>query len=315
MLEFRSLREYELNAWHDHCMLVFNKGVVNLELRQMFADSWYHDPSRGLEEILVAVEDGELLSGLRVVRRQIYLQGEAVGMGGIAFVSTKPEARGRGLSTRLLRDAITLMDSWGLEVSMLATDLFSFYARLGWEQVVFQAKILKLAPVQPPAGLRARPLDFDRDLPAVMALYDQTARRLNGTLARGEAYWDQFLRGTGGWWVAEREGAPGPAACLRLSGGTEAPKVIEFSALEPDAELFDGLLCEALRQENRPVETILCPGPVPTRFETLETHAKDYLMLRCNRPFHAAGAWVADTAALLRLIEDHPAAFWESDGF
>jgi hypothetical protein len=116
--------------------------------------------------------------------------------------------------------------------------------------------------------------------------------------------------------VAEFKRSMGAAAaCLRLSADPEQLEAIEFSAPEANPILFDAMVPEILRLENRKAETISCPRVIQSTFETVELSTKDYLMLRSIRPFRVSGEWIENTDSLIRLVEGSPAAFWESDGF
>ena len=71
-MEFRSLQSEEIDAWFDHVASVFTVG------RQYFMNHWYNDPWQDLEGIRVAVDDGKIVSTVRVFVRQMYLHGEPV---------------------------------------------------------------------------------------------------------------------------------------------------------------------------------------------------------------------------------------------
>jgi GNAT superfamily N-acetyltransferase len=334
MITFRALRQEELEEWFDHCMLVFNQGVVDQTSRQMFVNSWYNDPYHSLEGVRVAVEDGRILSGICIHRYQIYLAGEMVSMGGIASVSTKPEGRGRGLSTHLLQESIQLMESWGMKISLLATDLYSFYGRLGWQQVSFYKKTLRVAPVVAQQPLRVRPLDFERDLPVVMNIYHKTSSFLNGPVVRSAEYWNGWMKHAGHWWVAELP-AGKVAACLRLVTEEGQVRVTEFTAEEGFAGCFDWMVGEVLRQQDLVSETVTCPVVIPSTLEPLAVTEDNYLMVRLVKPFRVGDFRVASTEQLQSLLKGSdlpvdldqtrlnidrfsgtpPFTFWEVDGF
>ena len=111
MVEFRTLRREELNQWFDHCAQVFTQGEYTDRMRLYFMRHWYNDSRRRLSGIQVAVVDGEIASTIRVFLRNVYLQGRITAMGGIGEVSTKPQFRRQGLSSKLLEMSIAYMES------------------------------------------------------------------------------------------------------------------------------------------------------------------------------------------------------------
>ncbi len=90
-MEFRSLYPEELEAWLDHVTHVF------LASRQYFSNHWHNDPWKDVEGIRVAVDDGKIVSTVRVFIRKMFFHGEPISVGGIGEVSTRSEYRKRGL--------------------------------------------------------------------------------------------------------------------------------------------------------------------------------------------------------------------------
>ena len=66
-MEFRALRPEELEAWLDHVTSVFTGG------RQYFSNHWHNDPWRDAEGIRIAVDNGTIVSTVRVFIRKIFL--------------------------------------------------------------------------------------------------------------------------------------------------------------------------------------------------------------------------------------------------
>lgn len=97
MIEFRTLKNDELEKWFDHCMYVFNEGIYSREYRQYFVNHYNNDPWRDLDTILVCMDDNKIASTVRIFNRKIYLNSKEVSMGGIGEVSTKSEYRSQGV--------------------------------------------------------------------------------------------------------------------------------------------------------------------------------------------------------------------------
>jgi hypothetical protein len=64
-MEFRTLRPEELEMWFEHCVYVFNKGVIDLPYKNLFINHLYNDPDMELDGIHVAVENGKIVSTVR----------------------------------------------------------------------------------------------------------------------------------------------------------------------------------------------------------------------------------------------------------
>ena len=127
-MEFRALYPEELETWLDHVTSVFSGS------RQYFSNHWHNDPWQDAEGIRIAIDDGRIVSTVRVFIRKMFLHGEPVTVGGIGEVSTRSEYRRRGIATQLLKDSIEFMESRGIAVSSLHGSQ-RIYAIEGWEKV------------------------------------------------------------------------------------------------------------------------------------------------------------------------------------
>lgn len=131
-----------------------------------------------------------LAAKLTILELKTWIQGKVFDMGGIAGVATWPEYRRGGLVSRLLERALADMRQRGQTVSFLHPFDFGFYRKFGWETYAEYKKyeiptaLLPKLPPQPGAVRRIKD-----DLPLLSGLYEQMARRYNGTLARSEAWW------------------------------------------------------------------------------------------------------------------------------
>ncbi len=156
------------------------------------------DPGYAPGQTFVVERRGEMVSQLRVTLRRVRL-GDQVGLlGGIGDVATHPAHRNRGYATACLKEATRFMREAGCCLSALTTGpgRFSFYGRLGWEVAVPDYRVQMSAAAAPAAaldGYSRRRFELDRDLPAVMALYEaHNAGRLL-SVARSEDYWRRQL--------------------------------------------------------------------------------------------------------------------------
>ena len=323
MIEFRSLHPDEIQAWIDQITLVFSNENNREWVRSMFTNSWNDDPEPDLQGICVAVQDGRIVSSVQVLKRRIYLCGVEMPMGGISAVSTLPEARRQGLSTRLLEDSIRVMEAWGQPVSMLQTGIHGFYSRLGWEQVSLFSKNLRLDDHVPeaPVSYYLRSMDFTNDLQQVKSLYAAYSSRYNGPVVRGHSTWEKYKRNPPDrWWVAEYSGRVAAFLCIDVED--DQVSVAEFGAFPYHEGVFDALLAYGLEALNRQIETIPCPGAIASQRQVVEWQEHTHWMVRLNRPLKVAGRRVESSQELATLMVGSPERgkpgdflFWGNDGF
>jgi predicted acetyltransferase len=147
--------------------------------------------------------------------------GRSVPMGGVSAVAVRPEHRGRGHGTRVMRAALAAMRARGEAVSCLFPAVVRFYRTLGWE--IAGAVTYREVPTRALTVFSPSEVDVRRagaaDLAAVRACYTRVARETNGFTDRGETRWkwiaDQldgdflFLAGDDGY-VLYRHDKPPP---------------------------------------------------------------------------------------------------------
>ena len=86
----------------------------------------------GPGELYAFLEGEQVLSACAVLERELLHPGGRTLAGFIGSVSTHPEARGRGLATRLLSEVEGALSARGCEHAMLWADDPGFYARRGY---------------------------------------------------------------------------------------------------------------------------------------------------------------------------------------
>lgn len=139
---------------------------------------------------------GRLVGSARVAPYEQWWGGRSVPMGGVAGVAVHPDARGRGLASRLVGGLDELMRGQGQHVSALFPTAVELYRRLGWE-VVGSLDETRLDPASldpvslDPASLAVAPSGevtvraAERtDLPALAGLYNALGAASNGLLVR-----------------------------------------------------------------------------------------------------------------------------------
>lgn len=205
-MELRAVREDEIDDLIDHMDLVFNVS------RKRMIKAYREDSTVRLHQVRVVVEDGQIVSAVRVANRPVRIGGARVEMGGIGGVSTHPDYRGRGYCTEILKAQIEYMERQGYDISMLFTGICGFYRRLEWychPQHSAQAPVPEAVQTVASDDYTIRQYRQDTDLDGVIACYDQYNAERTLTMVRHRQYWldghTQYLGGVP-WLVAERDG-------------------------------------------------------------------------------------------------------------
>jgi predicted acetyltransferase len=195
-----------------------------------------------LEHLWLLQEGGVTLAHAFLFPLEAWFGGARVPVGGVATLGVAPEARGRGLGSRLLAHLHEVALARGDAVTVLYPFRQGYYARLGYAPTSAYRR-LRFHPAAVPwrCELRARPaVQGDRD--ALRACWDAQAVRRTGWLARTQRVWDRRLaeeRRT--WLVVERPGAGVEGYLTFTLEQTEVHAdtvliVRELAALHPSAE-------------------------------------------------------------------------------
>ncbi len=283
-MEFRGLYPEELEVWLDHVTSVFTGG------RQYFSNHWHNDPWRDPEGIRIAVDNGAIVSTVRVFIREMFLHGEPITVGGIGEVSTRPEYRRRGIATQLLKDSIRFMESRDIVVSVLFGSQ-RIYSIEGWEKVPrYYARQSFRAERQ--SEWEVRPANFDDavEVKRIADLYDGYARKFNGTVVRDEiGYWTQWVRTESpNAWVAERDGnIEGYVSVTRREDGLSVKEFIASEgALEEEngRHLFEGMLSCIIAQMDTESLEVIYPAPIADGFNAPAIEEQGSAMYRIIQP-------------------------------
>lgn len=137
--------------------------------------------------------EGRLLGALRVLPTGQHLAGRRVGMGGIAGVVVRPEARGRGVARTLLTESLDWMRTEGIAVSSLHPATTRVYRSAGWEIAGEAGHVAvptrSLAGIRPEGRGVVEPLG-PADRAEIEAVYDAWAPTVHGMLDRTGAFWE-----------------------------------------------------------------------------------------------------------------------------
>ena len=320
-MEFRALYPDELEKWLDHVTHVFSGG------RQYFSNHWHNDPWRDPEGIRIAVDNGTIVSTVRVFIRKMFLQGEPVTVGGIGEVSTRPEYQRRGLATQLLKDSIRFMESRDIVMSSLHGSQ-RIYSVEGWEKV--QRYYARQPLTAKKLGVwEVRPANFDdaAEVQRIAAIYDTYARKFNGTFVRDDmAYWTEWVRTESpSAWVAERNGnIEGYVSVVRREDQLNVEEFIVSDAIFAEDRgqgLFEDLLSNVIAQLDAESLEVIYPAPIADGFNAPTIEERGSAMYRINQPDALSNA--SDSIPNLLHNQPQPLSqgirshhiFWYTDGY
>lgn len=325
-MEFRALYPDELEAWLDHVSHVFSAG------RQYFSNHWHNDPWKDLEGIRIALDEGKIVSTVRVFIRKMYFQGEPITVGGIGEVSTRSEYRKRGIATQLLKDSIQFMEDRGIAISMLHGGQ-RIYSVEGWESVPrFYAK--KTIQGNKTLQWNVRPVNFQdiEEVEKLASIYDTYSRKFNGTFVRDDmAYWTDWVQTESPQlWVAERDGIIDGYVSVRKRDRELSIK--EFAVSDElfsqgrETELFEVLLSHIIVEMDEESLVVEYPAPIADGFNAPKVESYGSTMYRVILldafPLHFREELPDDlpdflhsqSKDLAKDIKSHH-IFWPTDGF
>lgn len=203
----RTARDEDRQALHDLGQQAFAAQPASYDEQ--------HDRNASpLERRLVAEEAGLIIGKLAVWDFGQWFGGRRVPMGGVAGVAVAPDARGRGVATALLREAVQGMRERGEVISSLYPMNHKLYRRHGWEvagaypQQELDLRALTSLP-RPRRPVALRPA-VAADLPALRELHERACRDEPGNLAFGASFAARQFRAGDGQesYLAEVDGTP-----------------------------------------------------------------------------------------------------------
>ncbi len=305
---FRTLNEAELKQWAQHCASVFSGPD---DTPAYFSNHYLLDPTHDPNGVFLAVDGDVIASTLRVFRREIYVRGRRITMGGIGEVSTKPEYRKQGLSGKLLEMAVAYMEREGLQTSLLFTGVNGHYSRYGWftAPTRFVTVDAKDAP-ELPEGDVIRSME-DRDLPSIKALCEAHHAQYTGPVVRDEdTYWSGWM--TFAWsapHVIERQGRI--VAYVDATWSAQSHRMKDFARTQDGPDVATALAAHARAMgwdvAKLSIPAADRPGQNGPFTEDLGS------MVRLNVPFEFDGQRIDDSSKLLALLSG--LTFFGADSF
>lgn len=302
------------DEWFQFCGNAFGGGG---ELAEYFRASWNADPSRDKNRVLTARdEQGALLGSLTILTREMRLCRRTVLAGGIATVCTRPDQQGKGIASRLLREAIACMAERGDEISLLGTAIPDYYRRFGWEPIA--SRRWEWSPDRSTARLPrpSRPPDA-RDWESIRRLYEAELQknRRNGMLLRKTTEdWTVWLVRKGCRWMVREDEAGIRSYCAAMLED-DVLDIREFGCRAGAEQDFSDLIAAFGGDGAVWSRAVCCAGfPAPAG---AAAGRLDGLMFRLMRPVELDGKILNQTQELVRYLEecDIPFSFSENDSF
>ena len=338
MIEFRSLRENEFEQWLEHCTYVFSSETSQShdELYGYFKMHYENDPWRDINKIFIAVENSVILSALKVIDRDIVINGFLIKAGGVAEVCTRPECGGKGYSSDLLWFCIKVMEEQGYQMSMLMAGmgLPNFYRKFGYEEVRLNKSILKVSVQhQLQKAYTCRTAIFPQDLNSIIKIYESYSYRCNGIIARNSRfYWEN-------WFIAEAKTVL--VACLDsgevigyICGKPQFIKdddsyymrISEFGCKNGFEDVLEYLTAEYIKRSPEEVQKsgkVILPSLVSSNpQDSTEIVTDDKRMVRMITSFEVGDYAVRTTGELVELLEGNNQGvgiskylLWDVDNF
>jgi predicted N-acetyltransferase YhbS len=192
-MEYRALRQTELQLWSDLCNMVFNKNSENDQ--HSFLQLYENDPWKDQNSILVAVDSGQIVSTVQVYCRFTMLGTQEIKTGFIGGVCTNPDYTGQGLASKLLNHAVDVMRENEFHISMLTSGIGSFYERLGWQNVHWHWKTMNFAVDDTPFDdFTVRPIRVE-DNDQIRLIHAMHSKKYNGPIVRNnDDYWNHKIQ-------------------------------------------------------------------------------------------------------------------------
>lgn len=186
-MEIRAVRESELEE-----MIALQCKVFRSDGYERYTQYIRGDSSYTLDQTRIVLENGRIVSTLRIWDRELRIGAGTVRMGGIGGVGTDPDHRGRGYASALVQEAVEHMHQAGYDAGMLFSVLpCSFYRRLGWGSLPMEGfRIRRASPTGPKPTSWTVEVFSEEDLEQVVSLYDRCNAGLSGSLVRQKSYWD-----------------------------------------------------------------------------------------------------------------------------
>lgn len=185
---------------------------------------WYFSRVCQMDDVVVAEENQHIAADLHLRPYTLNLRGNSMPVDYMVGVATHPAARGRGIASKLLKNAFRISRSRGKSAVILMPSDASFYMPLGcsfyvqqWERSAAPEWLARIGEKPEKAMTVSSPDEWH----ILASVYEKFTERRNGFTQRNEKTWRTFIEGQlneGYIAVAGDETGPTGYLCYGIDG-------------------------------------------------------------------------------------------------
>lgn len=159
---------------------------------------WYFSRVCQMDDVVVAEENQHIAADLHLRPYTLILRGNSMPVDYMVGVATHPAARGRGIASKLLKNAFRISRSRGKSAVILMPSDASFYMPLGcsfyvqqWERSAAPEWLARIGEKPEKAMTVSSPDEWH----ILASVYEKFTERRNGFTQRDEKTWRTFIEG------------------------------------------------------------------------------------------------------------------------
>lgn len=159
---------------------------------------WYFSRACHMDDVVVAEENQHIAADLHLRPYTLNLRGNGMPVDYMVGVATHPAARGRGIASKLLKNAFRISRSRGKSAVILMPSDASFYMPLGcsfyvqqWERSAAPEWLARIGEKPEKAMTVSSPDEWH----ILASVYEKFTERRNGFTQRDEKTWRTFIEG------------------------------------------------------------------------------------------------------------------------
>lgn len=159
---------------------------------------WYFSRVCQMDDVVVAEENQHIAADLHLRPYTLNLRGNSMSVDYMVGVATHPAARGRGIASKLLKNAFRISRSRGKSAVILMPSDASFYMPLGcsfyvqqWERSAAPEWLARIGEKPEKAMTVSSPDEWH----ILASVYEKFTEKRNGFTQRDEKTWRTFIEG------------------------------------------------------------------------------------------------------------------------
>lgn len=299
-----TLDKKDFEKWVMLCVHAFNNNEYSEFFYNHFKSHFLNDPDKDFSDILIAKDEDEIVSSLRIFKRKMYMNGKEIPILGIGEVCTLDAYRGLGLSTKLMNMALSKYQDSNYAFIYLGTGIPNFYRRYGFEETHMKKKIIQCSNASTITENKIiKPIDYKM----IKDIYEVYSSKLNGPIVRNDYYQDNWVK-------TDIKNLLGLFINNILVAYLAYEKKEDYFELNEYGEKIEGLFDEfisLIAEFNN--QKLLIPEFIQTRFSVIDTKTISSRMVKLLHPFNA-DKLVSSQDELLEQFNNNY-VFWRTDFF